>query len=664
MMRFFRLSLLIFLTVSIASAETRVRITGMRGKSESQLLGLIGGRLEHVRNKEASASRADDAAFLLRQVMLKDGYANVTITPKVIGRDEVLLVVNEGGRLSLGPVTVAGVPAAEAQKLARLYALPAEKDRPLALDRPPFREEDIEEGLSNIRQELNAEGFWGAEVAIVSRETDPATGEVRMGIRADPGPRYRLGAARIFSPDGRGVVRTKTTTDAFIGKRATTGNLNELRLAVEEAFTSRGYPDARISMDRILESGRFIPEIRIDLGKRVRLNQIHVTGLERTKPQPIFSRLKGLEGDWYNEAAMNERLRGFLATGAFSSARVETDEVGEKRIDVTLHFEEARAKEVTLAAGVDSYQGALARTTYADRNLLGRLLGFSTGFELSARGVLGETSLTDPWLFGTDVAGTARIYALIYGREGYDSFETGLDGKLTTRFGEHYSVECLLGYSLANLSADGLPDSELGETVYTHPRLRVTQTVDYRDSPVLPTRGWHVRFPLEVGAAVGDLSTSYASAGLVGGWYHRINADYQLGLGGEWGLLVPSGDGADLPIDLRLFNGGSRSVRSFPERELGPSVEGYPTGGEAMWNANFELIRSLGRTLRAVAFLDAGALSRDFEDGSSGEIEMAVGLGLRLDLPIGPVRFEYGHNLTRDEGEPGGSFHFAIGLAF
>ena len=137
---------------------------------------------------------------------------------------------------------------------------------------------------------------------------------------------------------------------------------------------------------------------------------------------------------------------------------------------------------------------------------------------------------------------------------------------------------------LVNLSADGLPSSELGETVYANPRLRLTQTLDFRDNPVLPKEGWHLENPLEIGAAVGDISTSYVKAGLTGGWFHEINRHYQIGIGGEWGVLMPGGDGEDLPIDLRLFNGGARSVRSFPERELGPLVDGYPTGGEAMWN--------------------------------------------------------------------------------
>jgi outer membrane protein assembly complex protein YaeT len=663
-MNLLRTSLILMLTALSAVAETRVRITGTKQKSENEILDLMGGRLAHVRANEAAPSRADDAAFLVRQVLRKDGYTDVRVDWKIVGRGEIVLTVHEGGRLSLGRVRVNGVPPAEAEKLAKLYARPARKGHSFTSGAAPFREEDAETGLSYLRQELNAQGYWGGEAAVTNRTTDPASGAVDLTIDVRPGPLYSISEAKIVSRDGRGMPEAQAAANPYAGKTATTGNLNAMRLAVEEVFVSSGYPDAEISMTRTLDAPRFVPEFFINLGKRVRLNRIDVEGLVRTNPKRIEARLKSLEGDWYDEAAMNKRLRGFLAIGAFSSARLETREIAGDRIDATLHLEEARAKEISFAAGGDSYLGALLRTTYTDRNLMGELLGFSAGFEFSSRGVLGEARLVDPWFMGTDVAASARVYALVYGREGYSTFETGLEGTGTWEFGDHYKLEALVGFSFVNLTEDGLPVSELGETVYGQPRLRVTQTLDYRDSAVLPRNGWHLTAPLEIGSAMGDLSTSYVQAELSGAWYHTFENDWQIVLGGAGGILMPSGDGVDLPINLRLFNGGARSVRSFPERELGPTVEGYPTGGEGVWHANVELIRRLAGSLKAVGFVDAGSLSREFDKLSSGDVELAVGLGLRLDLPIGPVRLEYGYNLTRDPGDPVGTLHFAIGVAF
>ena len=662
---FFSRAIFVFLlTASISAAETAVRITGTTRKNESQVLELMAGRLEHVRNHDASPSRADDAAFLVRQVMQKDGYASVEVNWRIVSRNEIMLTVAENLRLEVGKVTLTGVPPEQANKLAKLYARPARKDHPLVTDSAPYRKEDEAQGLSFIRQELNAQGYWNAEATVAKYQPDPNTGQMNPFIEVRPGVLHTIGMARISGPDAGAADSTRAIVKPFVGDMATTANLNAMRLAVDQSIISNGYPDAKITMGRTLEASQFIPEFFIDLGKRVRLRDIRIQGLKRTNPDRIARRMEVLEGEWYDEAAMNKRIRGFLATGAFSSVRVDKSPVSDDSVDATLHFQEAKAREFSAAIGADSYQGGILRLTYADRNLFGYVMGFSSGFEFSARGVLGETKLTDPWLFGSDVAATARAYALFYGREGYTALEVGLEGKLNWKSGDHYSLEVLAGSSVVNLAEDGLPSSELGETVYAHPRIRVTQSLDFRDSAVLPKSGWHFENPVELGAALGDVSAGYLKTGLTGGWYRKLNPQYDIGAGGEVGVVVPSGDSGNLPIDLRLFNGGARSVRSFPERDLGPSLEGYPLGGEAMWNSNVELIRNLTGSLKAVAFFDAGMLSRNFNSLGSSSVELATGVGIRLDLPIGPVRLEYGYNLTRNAGEPMGTLNFAIGVAY
>jgi len=166
-----RVILLFALTLLGAAAETRVRVEGMQHTSESQVLELMGDRLTHVRDSAASAPLADDAAFLLRQLLRKDGYADTAVSWRIASREEIVLLVNAGRRRSLGSVTVTGVPSAQAGKFARLYAKPAEKDRPLGSGAPPFREEDVATGLSFVLQELNAGGYWTAGVELAARST-------------------------------------------------------------------------------------------------------------------------------------------------------------------------------------------------------------------------------------------------------------------------------------------------------------------------------------------------------------------------------------------------------------------------------------------------------------------------------------------------------------
>jgi outer membrane protein insertion porin family len=41
-----------------------------------------------------------------------------------------------------------------------------------------------------------------------------------------------------------------------------------------------------------------------------------------------------------------------------------------------------------------------------------------------------------------------------------------------------------------------------------------------------------------------------------------------------------------------------------------------------------------------------------------------IGVGLRLDLPIGPLRLDYGYPIQRDGYNGGGHFNFNVGYQF
>ncbi|MFD2257355.1 outer membrane protein assembly factor [Luteolibacter algae] len=646
-------------------AETEIEIEGLESKSEAQVLRLMGDRLIYVREKPASASRAHDAAFLMEQILREDGFNDVVISPQVLSSNRILLRVNEGRRLELGAVTIQGdAEGEEHEKLAELYATPAKADTPFGAGSAPFREEDVDTGLEFVTSELKSQGYWNAEAVLRKQTVNAETGAVDVELDIDKGRRFKIGRATVKSSDGRGVKRVATTAEPFTGQWATTENVNKLRAAMDEAFVSRGYPDAKILMNRRLVGSTYYPDFEIDLGVRVKLLKVEVTGLERTKPKRVRQIMSPLEDDWYDQAAMNKKVKALLGTGAFRSVRTETYEVAHKRINATLHFEEAKAKEISLSAGAGSFHGPLMRAVYTDRNFRGKLRSFSAGGEISGLGALGELKLTDPWWRGTDFSRTLRLYSLINGFEGYESFETGLESQWTWKATDHYTLSLLLGYSFVSVSSDGLPSAFLGETNYNHLRMNFTQTWDYRDNPILPKSGWHLNIPMEYGAVVASDSSTYTKLGLNGGWYQPLGEKYQLGIGGFASLVMPSGELRDLPVDLRVFNGGARSVRSFPERELGPSFNGDPYGGDFGWAVNTELSRSINGALRIVGFVDAGGVSGDYIGARQDGLELAAGLGLRLDLPIGPVTLEYGHNLTQDEAEPSGTWHFAIGTTF
>jgi outer membrane protein assembly factor BamA len=114
-----------------------------------------------------------------------------------------------------------------------------------------------------------------------------------------------------------------------------------------------------------------------------------------------------------------------------------------------------------------------------------------------------------------------------------------------------------------------------------------------------------------------------------------------------------------MPND-RFYLGGANSVRSY-ESDLCPPVgifendngrkQVVPQGGKTMANINLELrFPLLYKNLGAVVFQDLGLLSSNrLAEIEAKNILAATGFGLRLQTPIGPLRFDIGWKWKCDD---------------
>ncbi len=111
---------------------------------------------------------------------------------------------------------------------------------------------------------------------------------------------------------------------------------------------------------------------------------------------------------------------------------------------------------------------------------------------------------------------------------------------------------------------------------------------------------------------------------------------------GEIASVDTWGDGQRVAIFDRLFLGGANNLRGFNYRDVGPKdVNGEPLGGKTLARATVELTFPIIEKVRAAVFYDIGFVEpRSFNPG--GRAASDVGVGLRLDLPIGPLRLDYG----------------------
>lgn len=652
-----------FLTALSLFAETELRIVGSQSMSEEESIRLIGGRLEYVRSQPASPSRASDAAFLVEQLFQLNGFNNAVVYWKILSPSLIRLRIDEGSRDLLGAITIIGVDNPKLHKLLiDLFQLNPRKRAGGGTNKLPLRDEDVDTGLDLMNAEMKSLGFWKSEISVTHRQLNPETGRIDFTITIDAGLILRIAPPTFAGEHTEGL---KQVAAPYIGQPSDTPRVNGLRSEVTDYYRSRGFIDAKIRMTLEIVNNKVQPAFTITKGKRFRLGKIKLEGLQKTNPERVSVRIKTMKGHYIDGDTAEKRIRELIATGAFSSLRTERIPQDNDVLDITLHFEEAAAKGISYKLGFDSYEGGIVGASYYDRNFRGEIRNFRAGIELTGRAILGEISLTDPWLYGSDARGNLRLYSITKNHEGYDNWRSGLQATVSYPVSDHYRLDFALGWAFVKTTEDGILPWELGERNYQNPYLLFNQRFDYRNNKMNPTKGWYLDIPFEIGGAFGDQSTHYLKAGFSSAYYHSLGKSGLLALGARSGLLIPNGGSRRLPIDLRYFTGGSRSVRSYHERELGPwSISGYPTGGEAYWVANIEYIHSLAGPLQGVVFVDAGGLSSNWEDFGFNQPAVALGLGIRLNLPIGPVRLEYGHNLIQQARGPTGTWHFAIGTAF
>jgi outer membrane protein assembly factor BamA len=355
-----------------------------------------------------------------------------------------------------------------------------------------------------------------------------------------------------------------------------------------------------------------------------------------------------------------------------------------------LKVEEAKPREFGFSIGYGSFDGAIIGVSYANRDLFGYGRPITTSVEWSQRGYKADITFEDPYLFNTSVAFKLRLSALTYDFDGYSKFELGGRVTLSRQLTDKYLIGLVISQRHVEVTDATIPDEFLGRTSYNISSVGLTQTLDLRKNPLVAPRGFVFDNTIDLSSsALGsdiDLlrvtarATYYLSfapdpAQLVGEelqksgfqkWFERS----LLAFGARSGIVYPldtAGTTGPLavPIDERFFTGGSTTVRSFGERELGPQDGfGHPIGGEYYTVFNLEYTFPIYGELLGAVFVDAGNLLPDAGAPSLDDMRYGIGVGLRYNLPIGPMRLDYGFNPDPRADEAFGAFHFSFGFAF
>jgi len=142
--------------------------------------------------------------------------------------------------------------------------------------------------------------------------------------------------------------------------------------------------------------------------------------------------------------------------------------------------------------------------------------------------------------------------------------------------------------------------------------------------------------------------------------------------------------GSHVPLSERFFSGGADSLRGFPLNGAGPQQAAtlctsasnpascsfsitVPEGGRQLFIFNTEgrFPIPLKKGLGGVLFYDGGNVYRAINfRGFFHDYSNSVGIGLRYQTPVGPLRIDLGHNLNPVPGLKSTNVFVTLGQSF
>jgi outer membrane protein assembly factor BamA len=438
---------------------------------------------------------------------------------------------------------------------------------------------------------------------------------------------------------------------------------------------------------------------RVNEGPREFVRKVIISGLYRTKPYLVQSRITLKDGDPVSMTKVNDIARELSNLGIFASVNTALQDAnGTNRYKYVLYdIDEAARYTFNIGLGMEVGQFGGTTTNLAEAGGakgvsplasfdVSRLNMFGIGQTLSLQTrystleqreslsyiiprFLGSPSRTLTFTILYDTTQDVQTFAV---RREEASVQTSQRfnraSTLLTRFVYRRDAP---NTTLPALNTPAFTASvRIGE-------LSLSYIQDHRDNPADAHHGfWNT---LDTGVAGGFFGSqrdfyrfiarnaTYTSVG-------KFVIARQTQIGGILPFSIPSGlNSYDvIPLPERLFGGGSNSMRGFGDKQAGPrdigtmsetpgmatsTPTGFPIGGNALFFNTVELrFPLLFPNLTGVVFHDMGNIYSTF--GNVGfafhqpniqDFNYAVqapGFGIRYKTPVGPVRIDFAYALN------------------
>ena len=636
--------------------------------------------------------------------------------PSVIN---VLYDVKSGERHRVVSVGLRGNHAISIDALMPNVAV---KKKRFWFSRGSFSDDLVQTSVNNIRGVYRNAGF--SQVAVTSDVKRP-NGDVAVTFEITEGPRDNV---QSFVMEGNTLPVSQLAPNGLHigpGKPYSPFLVNQDRNQVVSQYLSRGYLTATFTASATPKSRRsrdYDVIYHIHEGQQVKTAKVLTLGRQQTKQHIVDTTVKIRPGYPISEDQLLSAESRLFTLGIFDWAEVDPKRtvIDQDSEDVLIKLHEAKRNTINYGFGFEVINrgGSVPGGTVAVPGV--PPVGVPSSFVTSERTFWGPRGLIDYTrknLRGTAESMTVGGFAGRLDQRAYSNyiipsfrgsswsvntnvlFEHDSENPVFTDLILRYALEfrkpldakrtktVFLRYQLQRTDITQLLIPELvppGQENVRLSTLSASYIRDTRDNPLDAHKGIYQSYeagitPTALGASVNFWRLLAQTA-----YYKNIGYDNII-----WANSIRIGlehafAGSVVPLSEEFFTGGGSTLRGYPLNGAGPqrvvlacgdpnvpstcSNIQVPTGGNGLFifNSEFRIpVSRIRKGFGVVGFYDGGnvfpaAAFNDFASNYSN----TIGFGLRYATPVGPIRFDVGHNLNPIPGIKSTQIFVTLGQAF
>jgi len=539
-----------------------------------------------------------------------------------------------------------------------------------------FKEENLLEDYERLSSLYHSYGFWEFVIKRRDFSFDQKRKQVSIRIEIEEGKQTVISSLRF---EGNRTVSAKELRKVVPLKEGQPLNMKELSKAefsILMLYADYGFIYAGVDHTILpLDVGKVELIFHLTEGQETYFGQIEVKGNQKTKEAVVRREFLIKEGESFSRKKLLDTQERIYQLGLFQDLEFIPSGLSKsgKAVNLVLALKERNSRWVGIGVGYGAYDRIRFSLEWGHRNIGGmakRLnLKSSFGFQVwpSLKNVRRrfEAGLADPNFFYT-TCGIITAYNEVERPpgNGYRWERTGGSLALSRKFGE--SGRVWMEGKQEWIGLGGETDSNsLGEMKKIKRSVSLTLEVENRDNILNPGEGVLSRSTFEYAGGFLGGDNHFIKFGSSFCCYKKFFDRAILAFRLRKGIVKELDPSEEVPLYERLFSGGANSVRGYKERELGPKdLQGFPSGGRFEILSNTEIRYPYDSKVSGAAFFDWGNVWMDYDELIWRNLRSSIGLGLRYQLPIGPLRVDYGIKLKREKGEEGGNFHLALGQIF